>query len=435
MQQARHRDRSGRGRRAQLAIVLLLGAWWGAGGPLVSLIVGQRLPADRLSTGRIAETALGIQTQNVGLVVCVAGCLSIVGWNLLAHPTRPRPLLPLFAMLAMFGCVGFANLVATGGETRSGSRIALLLAVTIWSIQPAVRDLRVLAVTGLVIVAVSIALLPSGKTWMPAADIVLQEKALVGTQLMAGPFGQSNVLGLALAVTIPFAFLFKRVAVRLGAVALIGFFLVLSGSRSALLGVAAAFAIGVVIAMIRGRFLSGAVALIGAVGLLTVSLWLPLTTTNPQAFTQRGSIWMISRSMWGRSDGALLFGNGLGYYGIGGHFALYDHGSPTYHGHNEIVSIMTTSGLATVAAFLLVLTIAFVGALKRRGFGRRAVLVSLLVLLGCGIAETPLRIDTVDSLGWLTWFAFFAVVVAVAGDVDDSHSVSSPRSLSRSAAR
>lgn len=409
-------ERLGRVRRAQLAVVLGLGAWWCAGGPLVSLIIAGRLPADRLSTGRIAETALGTLVQNAGLVACVGGCLALVVWNLLTDAARIRPLWPLASTVLLFACVSFSNLAASGDEVRSGSRVALLLAVTVWAIQPTVEDLRVVGTTGVILVAVSVALLPSGKTWMPAADIVLQEKAIIGTQLMAGPFGQSNILGLALAVTMPFVFLFRRPWTRLASFLVVGFFLVLTGSRSTLLGIVASVVLGIIVVAMRGRFLAGVVAVIGVLGLAVGSLWIALTTTDPEAFTQRGSIWMISRATWAATNRTLLFGNGLDYYGIGGHFAVFDHGSPTYHGHNELVSIMTTSGAVTLTAFLLIYGTVVFGALRMTGRGRRTMFLAMFAVLGCGIAETPLRIDTIDSLGWLTWFSLFAAVVAVMGE-------------------
>jgi O-antigen ligase len=419
-----------RRRRRQLAVVLLLGGWWCAAGPLVSLIIAGRLPADRLSTGRIADTELGVLVQSWGAPLCVAGCLSIVVWNLVRDPARARPLWPLASMMLLFAAIAVANLAASGGELRSGSRIALLLALTIWSIQPRLEDLRVLGSVGLVIVAISVLLLPSGKTWMPAADVVLQEKALIGTQLMAGPFGQSNVLGLALGVTLPFVFLFRRMWVRLGAFGLLTFFLVLTGSRSTLIGVAGAAVIGVIVVCVRDRFLSGLVAALGAVGLVIVSFWVPLGTSDPQAFTQRGSIWMISRATWGATTESFLFGQGLEYYGVGGHFAVFDHGSPTYHGHNEFVSIMTTSGLLSLVAFLGVVATALYGLLRTTGRGRRTGLFATVTLLGCGIAETPLRIDAIDSLGWLTWFSLFSIVVAVSSTHDVVDTLSRSRSTS-----
>ncbi|WP_144782454.1 O-antigen ligase [Microbacterium sp. BH-3-3-3] len=403
----------------------------------MSLIIAERLPADRMSTGRIAETALGIQVQNLGLPVCVAGCLGIVAWNLLRDPTKARPLWPLALMLFFFSAVAFSNLAASGGEVRSGSRIALLLALTIWSIQPRLEDLRLLGIAGLVIVAICIALLPSGKAWMPSADIVIQEKALIGTQLMAGPFGQSNVLGMAFGVTMPFVFLFRRAWTRVGAFALMGYFLILTGSRSTIIGLAGAVVIAFFMVCLRDRLLSGAVALVGAVGLVVVSFWLPLSTMDPQAFTQRGSIWMISRSTWTASTQSFLFGQGLGYYGIGGHFALFDHGSPTYHGHNELLSLMTTSGAVALVAFLAIVATALSGLLRSWLRGRQTGLFAVLVLLGCSIAETPLRIDAIDSLGWLTWFSLFAILVAATGS-DEQRSgqeLPPPRSMSRSLSR
>ncbi|WP_295782883.1 O-antigen ligase family protein [uncultured Microbacterium sp.] len=424
-----------RRRRLQLATVLVLGAWWGTGGSLVNLVIAGRLPADRMSTGRIADTVLGSQVQNLGMIACIVGCLAIAGWNLLTRSELVRPAAPLLATFALFASVSFANLVASGQEVRSGSRIALLLALTIWVLQPRVGDLRLIGVAGLVIVAVSLALLPSGKTWMPAADIVLQEKALIGTQLMAGPFGQSNVLGLALAVCAPFVFLFRRVVVRLASFGVIGWFLILSGSRSALIGLAMAVTVALVILVVRNRLFSGVVAAVAVVVFVCASLWLPLTTNDPQAFTQRGSIWMISRATWA-SDSALLFGNGLSYYGIGGRFAVFEHGSPTYHGHNELLSVMTTSGVVATTALLAIFATALVGALRMSGRGRRTMFLVVLVLLGSGIAETPLRIDTVDSLGWLTWFALFAVTVATTREARETgQSEGAPLTRSRSRAR
>ena len=420
-------DGDGRRARRQVAAVLALAAWWAFLGPAVSLVLAGRLPADRLSTGRIAETAAGSLVATTGFIACVLGCLGIVVVNLLRDPTRVRPVWPLACIALLFGAVSVSHLIASGGEIRSGSRMALLLALTLWSIQPSLRDLRVIGVAGLIVVGVSVALLPSEKTWMPKTDVVLQEKAFIGSQLMAGPFGQSNVLGLVLAVALPFVFLFRRKFTRVASFLVIAFTLVLTGSRSSLIGVGAALAIAGVAAVLRDRFLSGAAVVLGALGLAVASLWLPLTTNDPQAFTQRGSIWMVSRRTWGRDDVTALFGNGLDYYGLGGRFAVFDHGSPTYHGHNEAVSLMTTSGAVSLIAFCVVLATALHRTLRSRRPGRLAGATAVLVLLGCGIAETPLRFDTVDSLGWISWAGLLGLVMLAPDAPANRDAVAAPQ--------
>jgi hypothetical protein len=246
---------------------------------------------------------------------------------------------------------------------------------------------RFLAWLGLITAAFSIGFgLISPLAFMSTDWTANAEKALIGDEILAGPYSHSNALGLALALTLPFVVLhFKRYA-RLAAVIVVGVALLWSASR--LSTAAAVFALLVSLLVLRlsprasRRLLS-----ISIVSICVLLIMLPLLTTDPSLFTKRGMIWMTSLAH---------VGNGSWFIGEGGD-AFREVNSLTTAlgfvsttGHNVFVTFFATGGVVTVFLMAIVLLIAYLN-------GRRAYatdqyrLLFLAILLVLCIAEDPVR--------------------------------------------
>jgi len=403
-----------RRRVGQLWFILILTFLYTAGGMVVNLLVGGRLPASFESTGRVAVTALGTEVTTLGTLGFYAGSAALFLYNLIRRDRRPAPGWPVLLMLGFFLSVTLMNFFGSNGTSlRIGSRVGIVLVLVLWSIRPKIRDLRVIGAVGTLVALGSFALIPSGKAWMLRADFALVEKALIGQDLLGGIFPQSNIMGLAMAACAPFALLMKRRLVGVLSFLIMSGALLLTSSRTALIGFGVALAVAIVALLFRRPKSVSMVHGLAAVGVGIATIVLPIVTKDWEAFTKRGAIWTLSRQEW-KSPGQFLLGNGLEFYGLGSTFAR-KFGTPSYHGHNEFVTILTMSGAVTVCLFIVVMIIAFRGA-SYASVGRRPALFALLSLLGMSIAETPLRIDTVDILPWATWFGLIAIVMAGANE-------------------
>ena len=407
-----------RRRVGQLWLVLILTFLYTAAGQVVNLIVGGRLPASFESTGRVAVTALGTEVTTLGTIAFYGGSAALFFYNFIRRDRKAAPGWPVLLLLGFFLSVSLMNFFGSNGTSlRIGSRVGIVLVLVLWSIRPKIRDLRVIGIFGTLVALGSFALIPSGKAWMLRADFALVEKALVGQDLLGGIFPQSNIMGLAMAACAPFALLMKRRLVGVVSFLIMAGALLLTSSRTSLIGFGIALAVAIVALLFRRPKSVSMVHGIAAVGMGIGTIVLPLVTKDWHAFTDRGGIWSLSRQEW-KSPEQFLLGNGLEFYGLGSTFAR-KFGSPSYHGHNEFVTILTMSGAVTVCVFIVVMIIAFRGA-SYASVGRRPALFALLSLLGISIAETPLRIDTVDILPWATWFGLIAIVMAGANERADA---------------
>lgn len=419
-----------RRRIIQLWILMLTAFVWSCAGNFVNLVFGGRLPADFDSTGNVAQTAIGGRVGTLSVIIGYVVIAALISYNVILKKTKTVIHWPLALILIFFLTVSLANFAASGGvELRIGAREAIALGVALWSIQPKLRDLRVVGAAAFGVALCSFALIPSGRAWMLHADASLLEKAIIGHDLLAGPFPQSNVLGLVLTAGIGFIFMMKHAFWRVVAFVTVGFALLLSGSRTSLIAVAVACVVALVAVLVRSH--RGWTTICAVSGLITAAavFVLPISTHDPAAFTDRGEIWMLSRVTWLSGVKTFLVGNTLSFYGSGSQFSVQN-GTPTYHGHNEFVTVMTMSGVIALLLLALIFWLAMRNTLAIRGAGARSGALVLLCLLVASLAETPLRIDTVDSVGWMAWFALFGLLFAAARDANDEASADKlPRPL------
>lgn len=171
-------------------------------------------------------------------------------------------------------------------------------------------------------------------------------KSLIGTDQLAGPFGHSNTLGIFAALAVPLVALQPRRAVRWGAYSVLVWAAAWSSCRGALIALVLYFLVKAV------RFLAPKkLANLGkwwVVGALVAVAAIPLTTTDPTAFTRRGEIWIVSLQAW-RS--AWAFGFGDDWYSQAGHF-VNNLGDEASSGHNLLIGALATSGAFGAALIL-----------------------------------------------------------------------------------
>jgi hypothetical protein len=228
-------------------------------------------------------------------------------------------------------------------------------------------------------------------------------KAIIGTTVLAGPYPHSNALGLAVVLGLPFVLTSLTGIGRVAATSIVVWSLVWSASRASL------FTAGVVIlatiatgAMGRRSVRNALCAAIAMAGGAMVIL--PLTVTDPRAYTSRGLIWMSSiRNV----PSHLLFCEGPDTY-LRADPVTASVGVFTTHGHNIFVTTITEGGVLYVAALFTAVVIAVVAAARSQT--PRALLIFVLGFVVLGIIEDPLRLGVLDSDSLGVWLplAFIA---------------------------
>lgn len=213
-----------------------------------------------------------------------------------------------------------------------------------------------------------------------SAGLAQVEKSITGAPLLAGIFSHSNILGMFLAMSLPFAFLVKRWVIQFAIVSAIGAALVLTSSRTALSGavvVLAVVVVGWLLPRAPWRVLCTAGFAVAVVALFRI----PFGETDPSAYTYRGGIWMFNIERWHENE---LFGLGATWYTD--HYAELRRylSSAASHAHNEALTLLVQGGVVLVAAVAVVVTLAFVGAARQtrrsRGIAAMSFVLGFLVI-------------------------------------------------------
>jgi O-Antigen ligase len=165
-------------------------------------------------------------------------------------------------------------------------------------------------------------------------------KAFIGDNQLASVFGHSNTLGIAVALGIPFLFYLERRSVRVVVLTMAIWVVVWSASRTAVFAAGFAF---VVILVIRHVPRKTALPIVWVISLVTFAMVfvLPLRTTDPDAFTRRGAIWVGSLA---EAHQNTVFGQGPNWYFD---IAQFDNelGAQASSGHNWFVSTLVLGGI------------------------------------------------------------------------------------------
>jgi hypothetical protein len=324
-------------------------------------------------SGSIA-TAL---TVAISAVLALAVLLGLAN----ARSIRPGPYILLLVVWAI--------LYALPGEGGALSTLLLPIFVVAWMlVRPAPASIyRLLAWIGLITAIISIGFaFVSPLAFMSVDWTANAEKALIGDQILAGPYSHSNALGLCLALTLPFAVLHFRRWARVFAVVLIGVGLIWSASR--LSTAAAVIALALSLLVIRlgeqtSRRLLSTVTVVGA----AVLVLLPVLTSDPLLFTNRGRIWMTSLT-YAYQGPWLVGGGGSVFREVNELTTALGFVSTT--GHNAFVTFFAAGGAMTVMFIAIMAVVAYRN--SRRVFpSDRYRLLFMAILVVLSLAEDPIR--------------------------------------------
>ncbi|WP_158409747.1 O-antigen ligase family protein [Gordonia sp. KTR9] len=273
---------------------------------------------------------------------------------------------------------------------------------------PAVRDVCVLVGRiGVATAAASVALGLMGIGSMPYGWHQTDDKAIIGEAALAGPYSHSNILGLAMTLSLPFVLLALRGKERLIGGLVVGVALVWSASR---ISIVAAVIITCVLVTVKvgrlrptTRLVTG--AWIIAAGAIVI---VPLRTTEDAAFTNRGLIWKVTRFYIPEHP---LFGWGTTVFEVSDNAFASAIGARAGTAHNMWLTQLAVGGWAAVTATMLAL---FVIAVRfRRCFPVSSIpALFLLALLLCEIAEDPLRAWRLSPHAFIVWSGLALAVCA-----------------------
>lgn len=355
-----------------------------------------------LSAGRGYISGLESTATQVPLATAIASALTLGTLVALVlalifglpsiREIRPGPYLLLLAMwLALHVLHGL-------GLNVSGLLFPLLVGVWMLLRPPVASLYRLLAWLGFITAAGSILFaVGSPLAFMVDDWSANSDKAIIGDQILAGPYSHSNALGLTLALTLPIAAMWFKGRARLLVFITMVAALVWSASR---LSIASAV-VTLLLSMIAiGAKEAVARALLSAATVVAalVVVALPLLTTDPTALTHRGFIWMQSLA---HAPGSLVLGYGADIYRTVNNFTT-SMGYVSTTGHNTFVTLLLTGGLLVLAIALAAGVIAFRNA--RASFPvDRVRLLFLAVLLATSFAEDPLRALALGPLCFVLW--------------------------------
>ncbi len=387
-------------RRVDLAIILAGALIFTTLPSFADIQFGGRLPVAENSTGPVILTGIGDQLRILVTPLPYLVFIIVLVRNLGIGGRRIGSAL-LFA--AFCAVISVASLMSIGDATFAFRDVAFFVA-SVWLIAPRADDLVVFARFGVAIAAVSLLLAAGGLNgWMAAGAGA--GKGIFAERLLAGPFPQMNVLGMALATILPLTALLHSPFIRFAGFGTVAVALLLTSSRTSLLAAAVATLVYLVIRAVRGRIRVLVAWSAVAAAAVAIAL-LPWMTDDPDAFTKRGEIWLTSRQLL---PGNWLFGLGISAYSVGGPVMRAGDMDATWHGHNILVTALVMGGALTALLFLLLFLVGIRKSIQHIDT-RPALLASALTLFMIGLAETPVRFDTFDGAAWMTWTVFAALL-------------------------
>ena len=253
---------------------------------------------------------------------------------------------------------------AYSGNFTPDAILYLFLVLALAALRP---DVRVLAAVGGLVVVTAILAIGIGVAF-PESGIVRDETGefriradkefFPGLGLLQGMFFSENTLGQFLAIGAVSLLWIRPLWLRLTCASVVGFAILWSASRSALVTVAVAATVGAMAWALRRYGRAGLARLwmrAAAVAALTVMCVLPLLGWDDDAFSARGIIWSVTLEEW--SDRAMWFGFGLDWYTQMALNAISPLHAGAVSGHNDLIHMLATGGIllaVAAAAWMLI---------------------------------------------------------------------------------
>lgn len=331
-----------------------------------------------------------------GLYICM---ILVCGAVVLAflHDIDTKAIGRLLALLAPWAYIVIRDLYVPT-SVQEEAVCYLLVVLSLWTLRPEIGRIEVLGYLMGLTAAVSILLAvlqPSHAIFQTAAgEVIAEDKQILPWGLLVGIFTQGNNLGQFLALGLPAVFLIRNRRHRFVLVGLTLLAIVWSGSRSSMLAVAvgAVAYLAVVLTPKATRFYTSMACVIVPFVAVVV---IPLVTTDPLAFTNRGLVWLYSLRAWNMHQ---WIGNGAAFYTIIGATPDRLAGS-VFHGHNQFVQFMVTGGLIFGLLVVPQIVVAATRASRFAVAGQPFGVAWLALLAACCMLEKAFAyVDNINSL-------------------------------------
>jgi O-antigen ligase len=281
-----------------------------------------------------------------------------------------------------------------------------IVAIAIWALRPDLSEFALLGYLVGVVAVISIVigfLAPSQGILRSAEGLVItQDKMLLPFGILVGIFTHGNNLGQYLVLGVPMVAVIRHRFTRVLLIIAVCFALVWSAARASLITFIVVIMVTGAVALLSAR-VRGLPARLIVMTPFAVAALLPLLTSDPSAFTNRGFVWMASLDAWASNP---FFGLGSRYYQELGRTSESLGGS-VFHGHNQLVHLLVTGGLVSVILVALMLFFAIDAAARWAERGRLVAVAYLTALAGVCTLEVSLVF--VDN-----FFLFPVVVVPLA---------------------
>lgn len=360
---SRSRLRSSEDRWAQLLIVAVW-AWVVAPRVLQSVIA----PKSRNAVGvpSAPPSAVTSLLQLALTLLLIGLCALIVVQH--AKDRRPRPIAPLFVLLAPWFFIVVRDLYV-GDSPGLNTILYPLIVGAVWMLRPSVDVLRTLGVligiTAAVSIALAVAMPDRGVLRTSSGVVVTEDKELLPWGILIGFLTHGNSLGQWMALGLPWVATIQDRRLRLAFLFLTVLCVIWSASRSSMGALVAATGTAAILTIITVPARRQA-AWFAALGAFLVVILLPLITTDPRAFTNRGLVWQFSFEYWASSP---ITGLGSGFYARVGN-STERLASTVFHGHNQFVQLLITGGIVLTALMLVQILVVIhrVAQLAARGY-------------------------------------------------------------------
>ena len=272
-----------------------------------------------------------------------------------------------------------------------------LIAVAIFVLRPSIRGLQVLGylIGTTALIAITMGALEPGKGILSHADgtAIIADKQIIPGGSLIGMFTDGNNLGQFLVMGFATIGFIKSRFWRWTVWSVTVFALVWSASRSSLIALVAMIVVAVILQSVaeRNRAVLGAIAV---TVYATAIVALPLVTTAPGAYSNRGFIWQQSLAAWAHNR---WFGLGTNIYAkIGASSSTL--GGTVFHGHNEFIHALVTGGIILAVLMGVVIVAAVAASARLAAEGSNFGFLYLVTFLGACLFEVSFAIVDRDFL-------------------------------------
>ncbi|MCV7016386.1 O-antigen ligase family protein [Mycolicibacterium aichiense] len=370
----------------------------------------QILSGERISIGRrdidLHQTALASGSQVVMAIIVCAICGAAI------IRKKPSPFELHLGSVGIALCLA-GSIMASAYRDDSFAHLSfvvqlivnMLLVMALFTLRIRRDDLVIFAHLGALIALLSLVVAAlTDQAWMVGTLTAENTKGILTSGLLAGPYTSMNVLGMTLALALPFTALVKQVKLRWVYIGMMSFTLLLSACRSAMVGVAVAVGLGVVIGLFRLGREKRLLFWFASVGIVTTATMLPWLVEQGNVFSDRGNVWLLAKQAVLESP---LMGQGFNFFGA--ESVVSDAlGWQVNSAHNLFLNYWIIGGpLGIVGIYFLLFWVAS-NVFSLEPFDR-SLASFVIILLTLTVVEMPFQLEKFIGLNWIAWPALISV--------------------------